>query len=216
MKRLFFNPRGMHNAKVSSAYHAQREQCKEIWEGSAFGVERLLQLFLCLLQFVFPLLFIKEVFGRRGSVARKLAVEFYGFLKVIFPLYVLVSGLYRIPAFVYIAVYFLSETILHIVSLVFLADIKELALSSSRALLLLCMHYSEVILDFSVLYIGFNLLSEALTPVSAVYFSVVAATTVGFGDIHAKGGAGQLAVIAQLLICLLFIMVFFNYFSRKD
>jgi hypothetical protein len=48
-----------------------------------------------------------------------------------------------------------------------------------------------------------------------VYFSLVANTTVGFGDIYPKGTGGQLVVISQLLVCVLFIILFINYFSQR-
>jgi hypothetical protein len=82
-------------------------------------------------------------------------------------------------------------------------------------MLFLFVHYIEVVADFAVFYIGFNLLSEPLTWVSAFYFSMVANTTVGFGDIHARGAAGQLVVSAQLLIAIIFIILFIDYFSHK-
>jgi hypothetical protein len=81
--------------------------------------------------------------------------------------------------------------------------------------LLLFLHYLEVALDFAVIYIGFDLLSEKLSAVSAIYFSMVASTTVGFGDIHAKGASGQLVVIAQLIVCVLFILLFINHFAQR-
>ena len=217
MKKLFLNP---HHAaigkKVDSAYQQQLGFLKKTWNEDTYGIERVLRLFLCLAQFIFPILLIKEVFGRIGGMARKLAVEFYLLFKLILPLLVLSLGLYRYWGVLFIIVYLLSETILHILNLIFLADKEELSLSYHRAILLLLLNYTEVALDFAVIYIGFGLLSQALNPVSAVYFSIVASTTVGFGDIHAVGSSGQLVVIAQLMICLAFIIVFINYFSQKS
>jgi len=213
--KIFINPHAEHNKKSGSAYQQQLRFLKKAWHDNTYGLERVLRLFLCLIQFIFPILLIKEIFGRFGGTVRKLAVEFYLLFKFLFPLCVLVFGLYRSPVVIFIVVCFLSETILHILNLIFLADIEELSLSYHRAILLLLLNYTQVALDFAVIYIAFNLLSETLNPVSAVYFSIVASTTVGFGDIHAKGSAGQLVVIAQLLICLAFIIVFINYFSQK-
>jgi hypothetical protein len=215
MKRIFFNPHAGQSQKAGSAYKQRVSYLRKAWESDTYGLERLLRLFLCLVQFIYPILLIKEIFGRIGVRARKLAVEFYILLKFVFPLVVLFFGLYRQRIVIFLIVYFLSETILHILNLIFLADKDESALSYHRAILLLLLNYMEVALDFAVIYIGFGLLSEALNPVSAVYFSIVASTTVGFGEIHAVGSAGQLVVIAQLMICLAFIIVFINYFSQK-
>jgi hypothetical protein len=69
--------------------------------------------------------------------------------------------------------------------------------------------------DFAVIYMAFDLLNAAMDPVTSLYFSLVATATVGFGDITPKNTAGQLVVMAQLLVCISFIIVFINYFSQK-
>jgi hypothetical protein len=215
MKRIFFNPHQGPSQKAGSAYKQRIIYLRKAWESDTYGLERLLRLFLCLVQFAYPILLVKEVFGRISGRARKLAVEFYILLKFVFPLAGLFFGLYRQRIVIFIIVYFLSETILHILNLIFLADKDEFSLSYHRAILLLLLNYMEVAFDFAVIYMGLGLLNEALNPVSAVYFSIVASTTVGFGDIHAVGSAGQLVVVAQLMICLAFVIVFINYFSQK-
>ncbi len=215
MKKIFFNPQTTPNQKVGSAYRQQIGFLRMVWEGDSFGLERFLRLLLCLAQFACPILLIREIFGRAGSTARKLAVEFYLLFKFFFPLIVLAGRFYRSSLIVCIVVYLLAETILHILNLIFLADGEEFSLSYHRAILILFLNFMQVAFDFAVVYIAFDLLSEPLNPVSAVYFSVVASTTVGFGDICAKTALGQLVVTAQLLINLAFVVVFINYFSQK-
>ncbi|MDD5156393.1 MAG: potassium channel family protein [Candidatus Omnitrophica bacterium] len=203
-------------SKAECAYKQQLEYCKKAWHSHSYGLERLVRLFLCSAQFAFPLLLVRDLFGRKGATSRKLAVEAYNVAKFIFPLAVLATGLYRRPAVTGIIIYLLSETVLHILSLIFLEDIHGALPSYRRSILLLFLHYLEVVFDFAVIYITFGLVSEALTPVSAVYFSLVANTTVGFGDIHAQGSAGQAAVIAQLIVGVLFIILFINHFSERE
>jgi hypothetical protein len=170
---------------------------------------------LCFLQFLFPVLLIRDIFGRWGSLGRKLAVEFYTVFKLIFPLAVLWQGWYDNPVVVFLIVYFLCDTFVHILHLIFLEDIHAAAVSYRRSLLLIFLHYIEVMADFAVIYMAFDLLNAQMDAVTALYFSVVATTTVGFGDITAKNTAGQLVVMAQLLVCVSFIIVFVNYFSQK-
>ncbi|MFH0838724.1 MAG: ion channel [Candidatus Omnitrophota bacterium] len=213
--KLFINPHAASGKKVEAAYTHQILFLKKVWNDDTYGLERVLRLFLCIVQFIYPLLLIRDIFGRFGATPRKLAVEFYNVIKLLCPFCVLVLGLYRYPFIIAILVYLLSETIFHILNLIFLYDIHTASASYTRSILLLFLHYIEVVLDFAAIYIGFGLLSETLTPVSAVYFSMVANTTVGFGDIHAKGPAGQLVVISQLIVCVLFILLFINYFSSK-
>ena len=213
--KIFANLQTLVHEDREAAYRQQVGHLKEVWNDDAYGLERLLRLFLCLAQFIFPLLLLRDIFGRFGAISRKLSVEFYNLLKLFFPLAILYSGLYRYHFIIAVVIYLLSETILHLLNLIFLEDVHAAAVSYRRSILLLLLHYLEVILDFAVIYIGFDLLSEKLSWVSAVYFSLVAGATVGFGDIYAKGTAGQLVVIAQLLICILFVLLFINHFAQR-
>jgi len=213
--KIFANPQALVHEEREAAYQQQVRHLKEVWNDDAYGLERLLRLFLCLAQFIFPLLLIRDIFGRFGAISRKLSVEFYNLFKLVFPLAILCSGLYRYHFIIAVVIYLLSETILHILNFIFLEDVHAAAVSYRRSMLLLFLHYIEVVLDFAVIYIGFDLLNEKLTWVSAVYFSMVANTTVGFGDIHAKGSSGQLVVITQLLVCVLFILLFINHFAQR-
>lgn len=215
LKKIFVGAELAIEEKLGSAYKQQTKYLKKVWNDDTYGLERILRLFLCSIQFIYPILLLRDTFGRLGAPFRKLAVEFYTLIKLIFPFLVLSFGLYRYHFVIFIVIYLLSETIFHILNLIFLSDIHFASVSYRRSLLLLFLNYVEVVLDFATVYIGFDLLSETLSPVSAIYFSLVTNTTVGFGDIHAKGTAGQLVVISQLLVCVLFIILFINYFSQK-
>ena len=213
--KIFINPEVSSGEKVEEAYRQQIKYLKRAWSDRTYGLERLVQLFLCVVQFIYPMLLVRDIFGRAGVTSRKMAGEFYAVLKWLFPLLVLSFWLYRHPTIIIVIVYLLSETIFHILSLIFLSDIHGMVPSYHRSILLLFLHYLEVVFDFAVVYICLGLLSQTLTPVSAVYFSLVASTTVGFGDIHAQGTIGQLIVIAQLIVCVLFIILFINYFLQR-
>ncbi|MDD2702632.1 MAG: potassium channel family protein [Candidatus Omnitrophica bacterium] len=213
--KIFVNPLFWSDKKVESAYERQFRYLKAVWNDDSYGLERLLRIFLCGIQFVYPVLFIRDIFGRKGVTARKLAVEAYVVLKLFFPLIVLWTGAYRFPWVIALIVYLLTETTFHILNLIFLSDIHSVSVSYHRSVLLLFLHYIETAMDFAAIYIAFDLLNVPLNWVSAVYFSMVANTTVGFGDIHARGTAGQAVVIVQLLICVLFVILFINYFSQK-
>lgn len=213
--KVFINPANSSGQKVEEAYSQQVDILRKVWRDDTYGIERVFRLFLCLVQFIFPVLLIRDIFGRFGATSRKLAVELYNILKLAFPFIVLVTGNYHNPVIIGIIIYLLCETILHILNLIFLSDIHAAGASFRRSILLLSLHYLEVVLDFAVFYIGFNLLNQDLTWVSALYFSLVLNTTVGFGDITAKGQFAQMVVIVQLLVCLLFVVLFVNYFSQK-
>jgi hypothetical protein len=215
LRKFFANTGPQQSEKVDEAYFSQLVYLERVWNERTYGLERLVRLALCLAQFLYPMLLIRDIAGRWGSLSRKLAVEAYTVFKFIFPLAVLKFGWYTHPLAVVLVIYFLSDTLVHILHLIFLSDIHEAAVSYRRSLLLIFLHYAEVVSDFAVFYAAFDLLSRPMDPVSAVYFSAVATTTVGFGDITAKNHAGQMVVVAQLVICVVFIIVFINYFTQK-
>ncbi len=218
MKRLvkiLLNPDAITDERAEEAYRQQVKCLKKVWHDDTYGLERILRLFLCIIQFIFPILLIRDIFGRMETTSRKLAVEFYTVIKLLFPLLVLIFGLYLSYFVVLIVIFLLCETIFHILNLIFLQDIHAITVSYHRSFLLLFLNYIEVVMDFAVIYLHFDLLSEKLSHLSAVYFSLVVNTTVGFGDIYPKSAGGQLVVMAQLLVCVLFIILFINYFSQK-
>lgn len=64
--------------------------------------------------------------------------------------------------------------------------------------------FTMLIFGFSALYLTINRngtqFFDMNTRVDATYFTVTTLSTVGYGDIHAVGQAGRLAVIAQILV----------------
>ena len=198
-----------------SSYKQQIKSLKSVWSDHTYGIERVVRLFLCLVQFMYPTLLIRDVFGRLGEHLRKLAVEFYLILKLVFPLFVLLSGLYRHNFVIIIIAYLLSETVFHILNLVFLSDIHNAPVSYSRSLLFLSIHYMETVFDFAAIYMAFDLLNKPLSILSSVYFSLVVNTTLGFGEYYPKEGVGQVVVMFQLIIFTMFVILFVNYFSSK-
>ncbi len=203
------------NEKGMDAYSEQLNYLKQVWDEESYGLERVFRLVLCLAQFLYPILFIRNISGKWGSRARRLAVEIYIVFKFLFPLAAMVSGWYNHTWVVCLTAYLLSETLVHVLHLVFLSDIHSSIISYRRSLLLLFFHYAEVAFDFAVFYMAFNVLSQPATLVKALYFSFVTATTVGFGDVVARNSAGQILVVAQLMVCSMFIVVFINHFAQE-
>ncbi|MBN2120313.1 MAG: two pore domain potassium channel family protein [Candidatus Omnitrophica bacterium] len=214
-KKIIVSYEALSNEKTINAYTQQLRSLKEIWNDKTYGLERIFRIFLCLIHFIYPTLLVKNISGKFSSLARKLSVEFYIILKLFLPVFVIASGLYRYPVAIILIVYLLSETIFNILSLIFLSDVYPATLSYRRSLLFLFLNYIEVVLDFSIIYLGLDLLNEKLPALSVVYFSFVTNTTLGFGEYYPKPGLGQVVVIFQLIIFILFILLFINYFSSK-
>lgn len=54
-----------------------------------------------------------------------------------------------------------------------------------------------------------------LVYIDAIYFSVSTATTVGFGDMHAKNPLVKLFVVIQVLSCLYFVVLGAGYYFNR-
>lgn len=68
----------------------------------------------------------------------------------------------------------------------------------------LVLTFTMLIFGFSALYLTINRHGDQFvdmnTKIDASYFAVATLSTVGYGDIHAVGQAGRVAVIAQILV----------------
>lgn len=56
---------------------------------------------------------------------------------------------------------------------------------------------------------------EGLSWLDAVFFSVVTATTVGYGNIVPLTAAGKIFTIFYILLSILIVFTFINHFSRR-
>ncbi len=53
-----------------SAYSQQIQYLKKVLEDDTYGLERAVRLFICTVQFVFPILLVRDIFGMLGSIPR--------------------------------------------------------------------------------------------------------------------------------------------------
>ncbi|MFM7903269.1 MAG: two pore domain potassium channel family protein, partial [Bacteroidota bacterium] len=113
---------------------------KSIWHNEHqddVGLEKVLRLFLAGSQFVFPGIYIKQLFGFRGVHFQELAIDLYILAKIFFPFCLLYFGLPLNPIVISILTWLLLETILYISTLVFASDLFDQPRSYRRSMLLL-------------------------------------------------------------------------------
>ena len=75
-----------------------------------------------------------------------------------------------------------------------------------RSLVLALLNYIEVAAAFAVLYLDCRCFNHALTPTTAFYFSLVTATTVGFGDFYPRD-TGYYLVMWQIAVFFVFVVL---------
>lgn len=186
-----------------------------------FGLERLIRLTLALLAFAFPGLYIRYFFGKFGLLGRKLGVEFYVLIKLFLPVLFFKLDWTNNLAVAIICGVLATETILYLATLIYLSNEFSKPISYRRSLTTLFINYIEVCLNYAVIYSYCNIkipnfFKEKLTTdIQTIYFSFVTSATVGYGDIVVSNAFGQLLVISQIILFLVFVVLFLNFFASK-
>lgn len=203
-------------------YPAIKNQCliiKRIWNNDAHidvGIEKLLRLFLATIQFAFPTVYIREVLWRFGYMYQVIGVEFYVLLKIIFPYFLLTTGLYTSKVCVGFTIYLLFDSICYVGSLIFISDQHVKSRSYGRSIILLMIDYIKLTLDFSVIYAGLHLLGDKAKNVTDyIYFSFVTSATIGYGEIVPTVPLGKILVCFQSVIFLSFVVLVINIFTSR-
>lgn len=211
---------------VKDTVSRQCDEVRDVWNGAKyhnFGIERFLMLLLSILPFFGLGLYLRNIYkGENLLIHRKLLTDLYVLWNLCFPFFVLFSGLYKYSLFVVLCVYFSSETIVALLSMLFLNIPKPI--SYRRNLLCLFLNFLQFTAFYAVLYLSWGKsfvigsCKDDLTEVDslqALYFSLETLTTVGYGDVSATTNMGYIILIVQMLTSLLFIGVFFSVFSSK-
>jgi hypothetical protein len=180
------------------------------------GIEKIFRLFLSISQLVFPGVYIKYLISRKNYEYQDIAMDFYIILKLLFPIYILKNNLQDQNILIYIMVYVLLETVLYIPTLIFASDMLSRPRSYKRSMLLLFLNYLEIVFAFAVLYtLGDNMNKPFTHWFDAIYFSIITANSVGYGDFYPITPFAKVLVSIQAMFFLSFVVLFLNFFSAK-
>jgi hypothetical protein len=180
------------------------------------GIEKIFRLFLSISQLIFPGVYIKYIFSKKNYEYQDIAMDFYIILKLVFPIYILKNNLQDQNILIYIMVYVLLETVLYIPTLIFASDMLSRPKSYKRSMLLLFLNYLEIVFAFAVLYtLGDNMNKPFTHWFDAVYFSIITANSVGYGDFYPVTPYAKVLVSIQAMFFLSFVVLFLNFFSAK-
>src|SRR5690606_12267517 len=137
-----------------------------IWnneQDNDLGIEKVVRLFLASSPFLFPGLYVKELFSRKLFAYEDLAVDGYVLLKIIIPLTILINGPGTPAWLAVVSAYLILETICYVPSLIFASDLINRPRSYRRSMLLVFLNYMEIILGFGVIYSTGTMLNGPLT-----------------------------------------------------
>lgn len=219
---------GQENSRPTNKLRpAIKNQClnlKRIWKNTDykdFGLERIVRLTLALSLFIFPGLYIRHFFGKMGLLSRKLGVELYVLFKLFLPIIFFKINLTDEILIAVLSGYMALETIVYLASLIFLSNEFAGPISYRRSITTLFINYIEVCLNYAIIYAYCNntidnFFKERLTTdIQSIYFSFVTSATVGYGDITPINAFGQYLVISQIILFLVFVVLFINFFAAK-
>lgn len=159
-RRLFYRER---RVVAQGSLECQLQFLKEIClydeRRGYFSVARSLRIVLVCIRLVlsFPFTYAKDWIGKKDWVIRRRIVEYSAIIKMILPMlgYFIVkrsSGKGASYGIGILAVYCLLDTVTYLLTLIILADIQKPSANIIRSLILLCVNYIEVSMDFSIIY----------------------------------------------------------------
>lgn len=222
LKQLLFGAKTkIKNLKPDSALKKQKEMISEMWKGEKypdFGIERIIRLLCILTNYLFPSLYVREIFGKYGWQARKLAMDGVTLINFVIPILVLSFGWYESSIVVLITAYLSVGTLSYVINLIILQSEYSKPGSYIRSIICFAFNYIQIILCFSVIYMAMSPDSFAYGESKLhdvphmVYYSFITAATVGFGDITPKSTMAITLALFQICISMLFLYVVFTTF----
>ena len=177
-------------------------------------------IFLASLQLLLPSTFVRWLAGLSGGMkSQKMAIDIYAVSKIAI-LIILLFYFNTHSLFVkLLALYFLIDVMTYHLNRLFLSSLFSASLSINRNVILLFMNILEVISCYAVLFLGTKSAGFAGKPIddgmTALYFSFITFTTVGYGDYFPMGTTGEILAISEAMTAYMFIsMIIVNFVSR--
>ncbi|MCK9209580.1 MAG: potassium channel family protein [Ignavibacteriaceae bacterium] len=214
----------------------QIQNLKDVWNNTgdakskAIGTERLLKMFLIIVQFITPSIYIRAFFGRYGNLAKNLGIELYVIFKLLCAFCILFFGLYNnlkiiwgYSFFMCWAFFMILETVLYSANLIINNNVFTNPISYKRNLIFVILDYIELNLDFATVYLSLKALKKIVSnndvlitkPLDSLYFSFISSLTIGYGDITPLNDTGKYLIIFQVLVFLLLGALVINFYSAQ-
>lgn len=210
IKKFIINPIKMsqykihwHVQTIHELRHRKPPQHTHHW------IERIMMLAIMLLKMLFPSFWIRHYFDLKWYEERNKAMEVYVIGKTI--LLFCCGALWRWSNWRVVAlfVYGFLDLFTYLIGTIVLADVYNRTPNLIRNLLLCGFNLMEIVSTFAMLYLFTQSVSVAWHPIVSritwFYFSMVAFTTVWFGDVAPNNLLWQVLVVCELFCSLIFL-----------
>lgn len=219
IKKLLLGDKRRGSGVPTGAIEKRIQNIKIIWNNDHhddIGLEKMFRLFLAASQFIFPGIYIKQIFGKRGSDIQDLAMDLYVLIKVLFPFSLLYFNWISSSLALGLVLWGMLETMLYVPTLIFASDFFTKPSSYRRSMLMLFLNYFEIAFGFAYIFSRGNYLNMPFTNwYDPIYFSITTLGTIGYGDYFPVTGMGKFLVCVQSVVFLSFVVLFINFFSNK-
>jgi len=217
LRKLIIGKGEANGAPRTNTIHARRANVVAIWNNTYeedAGLEKAVRMVLAASQFLFPGMYIKHLFWRRGALYQDFAIELFVIAKTVYPVLVLYLGWEQHALTYWLAVWLMAETIMYIPTLIFASDTFASPRSFRRSKILIFLNYLEVVFTFALIHAAGNYFNQHFAHWSdAVYASFMITSTIGFGEYYPITALGKLVVSLQSLFYLSYIALFISFFS---
>lgn len=194
---------------------------KEVWSATSkrceriVFLERIFLLLLCVALMLTPGLWVRHFGGFQSRVSRKIANEIYVLSKTALAIAILNFDLVSLTGISYLVAWLLADVFINLAGYIFLRNFWQNPYSWNRSVLLILINFIEYTAWFSCLYLSNEYLrfdSKIVTSaIDAIYFSVVTAATVGYGDIT-PASSGRWLVTLEIICSLFYMATVVSYF----
>ncbi len=202
----------------------QSEYIDDINSSRYFGVHKLLLLSLAKLRQWDPSYWFLYRSRSLPSRNRALINEGIVFVRLFFFAFVLLLSQYVLDLrywsvlvwiLIALSVYIAFILIVYLLGVVFLREFYNEPYSTDRSLIFVLIHYVEITIAFAIMHRACTNFGCCKPPdvFDILYFSFVTSATLGYGDLAPHNFLGELLVILQIIVMLLFAVVFLNHFS---
>lgn len=184
-----------------------------------FGIEKVTIVLLAGLQIFLPSTFVRWLTRKKSQKFRKTAIDFYAVFKIVLLLVILINFNKSSFFICFLAVYFLADVLTYHLNRLFLSSLFTAPVSINRNVILLFVNILEVITSYAILFSGTSsagfegkIIDDGMT---ALYFSFMTFTTVGYGDYMPIGRTGEIIAVCEAMTAYMFIStIIVNFVSR--